>query len=497
AASLYEVCSILYIAGDAISGTVVTAGIAAEAFTEAAGQQAVETVRAVSHDFRIVVRALMGVSATCALSYLWLRCPSAGERAAAQRGPGAPGSIAGDGPSSRAIVRSSAPGGARRFQIGTPPAPGLPALPDSSVEWFRLKSEISEGAVFEACRGAGAKATRLVAAGAVALSLAAEGADALVRSSRGTGPAAAAYPVRLFSGRLLDAICSCEDYLKNGPLCKHGAAALLQLLGSASPASSPERRIALAGSRAAPPPQLCIKDRPSCLPPSGSRSGGGGGGVGPLPVALQALHAAELEIAGLKAALEAARLKEEAHRTARKAPADALGWVVAVSGSSGTLVDWLRALSACGRYAFVMAFTFDHPPVVDAIIRARSRGVDARVLLDKTQAVNDLSKNLIPVAKRLTRLGVKVRLLLGERQHAKVLITDKELVLGSANWTYASPDGLHRGKRNVECGAALRLFEAEHNTQQSLFWRHWDAGRDWDAGERDTTLACGASPASP
>ena len=52
---------------------------------------------------------------------------------------------------------------------------------------------------------------------------------------------------------------------------------------------------------------------------------------------MRALRAAELEVAALKAALDVARLKEEAHLRAHAAPVDALGLVVAVTDAPGTL----------------------------------------------------------------------------------------------------------------------------------------------------------------
>ena len=196
------------------------------------------------------------------------------------------------------------------------------------------------------------------------------------------------------------------------------------------------------------------------------------------------------KVAELKAALDVARLQEEAHRGSHAAPADALGWVIAVTDAPETLDKWLRALSDCERYAFVLAYTFDVGAVVEALIRARNRGADVRVLLDRNQALNDTTRNLIPAVIRLARHGVKVRLLLRRRQHAKALLTDKALVLGSTNWTDAA-------QHNVERGAALRLFGADHNTQQCLFLSLWETGKDWEAGTHDAALVRSASSASP
>ena len=208
---------------------------------------------------------------------------------------------------------------------------------------------------------------------------------------------------------------------------------------------SPAPREAEAEGRAAASGRLALEDRP---PPSATGSGTlaiedadrearQAQLEAYLAASLRALRAAEREVLDLRSALEATRQSEGGGRCTQTAPADALGWVVAVGGAKETLDGCLRALARCDQFAYVLAYSFDLGSVVDALVAARTRGIDVRILLDKAQSLGASTTSLRPVVMRLRRQGVKVRLSRG-RQHAKALLTDKECVLGSANWTESS-----------------------------------------------------------
>ena len=115
-------------------------------------------------------------------------------------------------------------------------------------------------------------------------------------------------------------------------MCRHAAAALLRVLRIASPAGSP-----VASLR-----QLCIEDRPAGSAADGQGEASRQHEGRNLLAAMRALRIAEFEIIDLRADLDAARLSEEVCRRAHSAPANALGWVIAVTDAPGTLERWIQ-----------------------------------------------------------------------------------------------------------------------------------------------------------
>ena len=89
--------------------------------------------------------------------------------------------------------------------------------------------------------------------------------------------------------------------------------------------------------------------------------------------------------------------------------------------------------------------TYDLDDVTQAIVSAKARTpqLDARVLIDREQAMTGNTRNLRPRVLQLTSHGIQVRLFSRCRLHAKSLLTDVRQDWGSLNWTSAS-------LRNVE-----------------------------------------------
>ena len=84
----------------------------------------------------------------------------------------------------------------------------------------------------------------------------------------------------------------------------------------------------------------------------------------------------------------------------------------------------------------VAMFTFTHPDLCDALVKARERGVSVTVTLD-TQVARGASKK---VCRALKEAGVCVRISKGlQLFHYKWAYIDRStLVIGSANWTKAA-----------------------------------------------------------
>ena len=79
----------------------------------------------------------------------------------------------------------------------------------------------------------------------------------------------------------------------------------------------------------------------------------------------------------------------------------------------------------------VLMFTFTLQQLADALIEAKNRGVDVRVVLERNQDANEA------VRSRLLAAGVEVRMDNNEAlMHDKIAILDSKVVLtGSFNWT--------------------------------------------------------------
>ena len=84
----------------------------------------------------------------------------------------------------------------------------------------------------------------------------------------------------------------------------------------------------------------------------------------------------------------------------------------------------------------IAMFTWTRYDLADAVISAKQKGIKIEVVLDRN-ASNGVSKR---IAEKLTKGGVDVRVNRGQEllHHKFLLIDDKTLVNGSANWTKAA-----------------------------------------------------------
>jgi len=103
-------------------------------------------------------------------------------------------------------------------------------------------------------------------------------------------------------------------------------------------------------------------------------------------------------------------------------------------GASRAIVD---ALDGATNSVFVQAYSFTSEPIAAALARAKRRGVDVQVLLDKSQKEHKQTK-----APVLVRAGVRVWI---DDKHAiahnKVMIIDRKIVVtGSFNFTTSAED---------------------------------------------------------
>lgn len=93
----------------------------------------------------------------------------------------------------------------------------------------------------------------------------------------------------------------------------------------------------------------------------------------------------------------------------------------------------IKIIRAAKDKIFVAMFTLTHPTLLEELIVARKKGVDVQVVVDKTaskgaskKAVKHLKENFVNVK---TSTGMQFL------HHKFMLVDDKNLVVGSANWT--------------------------------------------------------------
>ncbi|MCC5832764.1 MAG: phosphatidylserine/phosphatidylglycerophosphate/cardiolipin synthase family protein [Chlamydiales bacterium] len=112
----------------------------------------------------------------------------------------------------------------------------------------------------------------------------------------------------------------------------------------------------------------------------------------------------------------------------------------------------------------VAMYTWTHPELTDAVIRAHKRGVLVEVILDRGQA-NGVGRI---TTKRLVEAGLCVWLSSGQKllHHKCLWVDEKILVNGSANWTKAA------FSKNKDCFFILNdLTEDQQNKLRTMWFR--------------------------
>lgn len=116
-------------------------------------------------------------------------------------------------------------------------------------------------------------------------------------------------------------------------------------------------------------------------------------------------------------------------------PSQTLTYFLLPTHSSNALAMLVNKIEAAKKRVFVAMYTFTHQDLLKAILNAKRRGVDVKVLFDK-DSISQTSKRAYISCKRegvFCGFRKKTGLL-----HYKTAIIDDCLVLGSANWTKAA-----------------------------------------------------------
>lgn len=148
---------------------------------------------------------------------------------------------------------------------------------------------------------------------------------------------------------------------------------------------------------------------------------------------------------------------------------------VAFSPNGGGAGIIIKAIGQAKKSVKVQAYSFTNADIAQALLQASKRGVEVRVVLDKSQETEKYTS-----ATFLANSGIPVRIDSGFAiAHNKVMILDDETVItGSFNFTKAAEE------RNAENVLILRgNKEVARLYLQNWQWR-WDASEGYKRKEK-------------
>ncbi len=131
--------------------------------------------------------------------------------------------------------------------------------------------------------------------------------------------------------------------------------------------------------------------------------------------------------------------------------------------SSGCVDIPVSVVDASRSRVWVAMYSFTNDSLADALIRAHHRGVDVRVIVEKTQAGSQYSQH-----ERLLSEGVPVVIDTNpSSMHHKFAVVDESILLnGSMNWT---GNGVEKNNENMMVLNSVELNTAFANEFDSLW----------------------------
>jgi len=120
---------------------------------------------------------------------------------------------------------------------------------------------------------------------------------------------------------------------------------------------------------------------------------------------------------------------------AQQGPQDLKAYFSPNGGCTQAVVE---ALNAAKKTILVQAYSFTSVPIAKALVEAKNRGVDVRVILDKSQRTERYSG-----ATFLANEGIPTFIDAAHKiAHNKVMVIDgQEVITGSFNFTKAAESG--------------------------------------------------------
>ncbi|MCC7569943.1 hypothetical protein KO465_01190 [Candidatus Micrarchaeota archaeon] len=116
-------------------------------------------------------------------------------------------------------------------------------------------------------------------------------------------------------------------------------------------------------------------------------------------------------------------------------------------------------IDSANEKIYVEMYVFSNEEIRDAIIRASDRGIDVRIILEKSIAQNTETYN------NLKSNGVDVRWSGGySLNHAKLVIIDKLVILGSPNFSWSA---FHKNREHAV------LLKCDTHPLEKEFLKDW------------------------
>jgi phospholipase D len=94
-----------------------------------------------------------------------------------------------------------------------------------------------------------------------------------------------------------------------------------------------------------------------------------------------------------------------------------------------------KAISRAQKTILVQAYAFTSLPIADALIQAHQRGIDVRILVDRSQLASKYTQVRHVVAQGIF---VAVDVVPGIAHNKVMIIDDNQVLTGSFNWTKAA-----------------------------------------------------------
>jgi phosphatidylserine/phosphatidylglycerophosphate/cardiolipin synthase-like enzyme len=172
-------------------------------------------------------------------------------------------------------------------------------------------------------------------------------------------------------------------------------------------------------------------------------------------------------VVGLKSQSIGAFLIEKAAQTPGYLRSDVGGqevelWLLPDPGGQA-LDDLTHKIRSAEKSIQIALFTFTHPVLIDEILAAHARGVQIHVVIDLHSGLG-ASKQAI---EKMKRAGIKIAKSQGIQllHHKFMLIDQKMLVMGSANWTKSA------FRKNNDCILVLHDLNPKQKAFMIRLWK--------------------------
>jgi len=120
----------------------------------------------------------------------------------------------------------------------------------------------------------------------------------------------------------------------------------------------------------------------------------------------------------------------------------------------------IRLIDSAKKYIYVAIYSFTLDNIGDALIRAKNRGIEVKVVIEREQAYIKGSEY-----ERLLKAGVNVRLDKNPYlMHHKFMVIDGKIVVtGSYNWSYSAEERNDENLVVISSPNTAKLYETEFN----------------------------------